>query len=207
MDNKTITNYQDTDIEEYLRKQMDSSLWNLGLIDQGFPVELGAGNPQWSPLSGASQYKDQPDAPGSVQEYDGAPQAQTSGLQPHVSYARNLIVQNFGIQNIGGYSYRNINGTTKLSDHARGLALDVMVSPQGVSAVGQNKDKGDQVAAWAKVNRSALHVKYIIWYNQFMSENTNWQWESYTKHGPAANQQSVTGRHEDHVHISFQGLP
>lgn len=119
----------------------------------------------------------------------------TPGLKPVAERAKAMVIKLFGVTNIGGYEYRNINGTKKLSDHALGLALDIMVY--------HKRALGDQIASWASQNRDSLKVKYIIWYNQFKSANTNWQWEPYINHGPRANQLTVTGRHEDHVHISF----
>lgn len=203
MDNRRSSDYVGVDIDAYLKKQMEETLWNLGLTGQEFPVALGAGNPQWSPAGGSVSNVPSMTTAGSVEGYTGPQQVNPTGLQPHVVYARNLIVSTFNIKNIGGYSHRNINGTNKLSDHAKGLALDVMIGIPGTKAIGTMLDLGNRVAEWAVLNRDRLRVKYIIWQNQFKSANTNWEWESYVKHGPAANQQSVTGRHEDHVHISF----
>lgn len=103
-------------------------------------------------------------------------------VQPHVRAAAQEIAQTFGVQNIGGYSYRNIEGTNTLSDHAKGLALDVMTSV-----------KGTQVANWAVQNASRLGITYVIWSRAIWDSRNNKGWTRYTGPNP----------HTDHVHLSF----
>lgn len=99
-----------------------------------------------------------------------------------------------GYKNQGGVAHRNINGTNVLSDHATGHAVDIMVPPKSAD--------GYKLADYYLNNREKFGVKYLIWNNQFASAKTGWNWEPYSKHGPAANQKTATGRHEDHVHVS-----
>lgn len=48
MDNKFITDFQNDQVDAYLKRQSDDALWNLGLDgSQDLPVTLGAGNPSY----------------------------------------------------------------------------------------------------------------------------------------------------------------
>jgi hypothetical protein len=198
MDNSPMIT-EPEDLTTLLESQARETEYCLGLDNlQALPVELGAGNPAFNGSRavaiGDNSVSVYPNSPSNV---NPAPTTgpTRNGLQPQTAYARDLVIKNFGVKNIGGYEYRNINGTNQLSDHALGLAIDIMVY--------KNQPLGNQIAAWAIQNRDALKIKYIIWYNQFASGKTGWRWESYVKHGPAANQRTATGRHEDHVHLSF----
>lgn len=117
------------------------------------------------------------------------------GLQPSAYYARQLIIDKFGIHDIGGYENRTIHGTNHLSDHALGLALDVMVYT--------NKGLGQQVADYFVANYQALKVKYVIWYRQIWTSrgSRSLYWRPYFPPGGPTNNRTLN--HEDHVHISF----
>lgn len=116
------------------------------------------------------------------------------GLQPSAYYARQLIIDRFGVKDIGGYENRNIHGTNTKSDHALGLALDVMVY--------YNKALGQRVADYFAANYTELKVKYIIWYDQIFTTTGSraLYWRHYTPPGGGTGR---TLQHEDHVHISF----
>lgn len=105
-------------------------------------------------------------------------------VKPHVRAAAKEISQTFGVTDIGGYSYRDIAGTNTLSDHAKGLALDVM------GAV-----KGQQIANWAVQNAARLSITYVIWNRQYWDAKGGWV--PYKGVNP----------HTDHVHISFSPQP
>lgn len=106
-------------------------------------------------------------------------------VKPWVASAGNTLGPMFGIKTIYGYSYRAIEGTTTLSDHAYGLALDFMC---GLTT-------GNALAAYAMQHASELHIQYIIhnrriWNIGRASEG----WRAYHGLNP----------HTDHVHISFK---
>lgn len=108
------------------------------------------------------------------------------GLKPHVEAAKKEIAATFDVSDIGGYSYRNIAGTDTLSDHALGLALDVMI--HGDNAL------GEKVAAWAQANASRLGITYIIYNRRIWSvQRSKEGWRAYGGANP----------HTDHVHLSF----
>ena len=109
-------------------------------------------------------------------------------VKPWVASAANDIGPKFGIRTIYGYSYRTIEGTNKLSDHALGLALDFMC----------DIPTGDRLAAYVQANAAHYSVTYIIhnrriWNIARASEG----WRVYTGINP----------HTDHVHVSFQSKP
>jgi len=115
------------------------------------------------------------------------------GLTPNANSV-SMAAAAMGYKQQGGVAHRNVNGTNVLSDHATGHAVDIMVPPKSAD--------GYKLANYFLSNKDQFGVKYIIWNNQFASGKTGWAWEPYSKHGPAANQKTATGRHEDHVHVS-----
>lgn len=109
--------------------------------------------------------------------------------KPWVAAVANSVGPRFGIKVIYGYSYRNIAGTTTLSDHARGLALDFMV--------GSDADKGNSLAQYMRENAAAYNVTYVIWNRHIWSVARNAKgWRAYDGVNP----------HTDHVHVSFRDL-
>lgn len=115
------------------------------------------------------------------------------GLTPNANSV-SMAAAAMGYKQQGGVAHRNVNGTNVLSDHATGHAVDIMVPPKSAD--------GYKLANYFLSNKDKFGVKYIIWNNKFASGKTGWAWEPYSKHGPAANQKTATGRHEDHVHVS-----
>jgi hypothetical protein len=77
----------------------------------------------------------------------------------------------------------------RVSDHPRGLALDLMV----------RGERGDRIAACALSNQEELGISYVIWEQRV---NYGDGWEHMSDRG------SATENHLDHVHISFEkGAP
>lgn len=102
-------------------------------------------------------------------------------VKPHVRKVAELIRDNFGMRNIGGWGLRD-----NVSDHPLGLALDVMTY------------KGQPVADWAVANARSLNVTYVIWNRKIWSTaRAKEGWRRYS--GPSP--------HTDHVHISFLAKP
>ena len=118
------------------------------------------------------------------------------GQKPHVVAVGKEIKAKFpGVLTIGGYRPGDPQ------DHGKGLALDVMVSPLGVKAVGKQRELGDSIATWAQANQAQLGITYIIWQNQIWNiARANEGWRSQGKKGN-------TNAHYDHVHISFSPTP
>lgn len=104
-----------------------------------------------------------------------------------VPYARNIANQ-FGVE-VGGW---RATGSTKTSDHPKGLALDAMV--------GKDTAKGDLIAKYAQ---TLPDVKYIIFNNRSWNPKTG-EWKPYTH---PSGVRDARLNHEDHVHVSFTGQP
>jgi hypothetical protein len=106
------------------------------------------------------------------------------GVKPHVAAAAAEIGGRFNIGTVYGFSVRNVAGTTTLSDHALGLALDFMTR------------NGDGLAAYAQANAARLGVTYVIWNRRIWSVGrADEGWRTYYGVSP----------HTDHVHVSFKG--
>jgi hypothetical protein len=72
----------------------------------------------------------------------------------------------------------------RVSDHPRGLALDLMV----------RGERGDRIAQCALANQEELGVEYVIW-EQRVNYGDGWE--------RMADRGGITENHFDHVHISF----
>lgn len=110
----------------------------------------------------------------------------SNGLLPIMAAARSYTQRNYGINNIGGYSYRKIAGTNTLSDHALGKALDIMTS---------NVELGTRIA-----NDFAFGSAHRL----FNIENTIWRQAISSKGGPfrrMGDRGSPTQNHMDHIHV------
>lgn len=90
---------------------------------------------------------------------------------------------------VGGYENRKIAGTTKVSDHATGHALDLHVTPRSL--------EGWSVAKSAATLPGA---KYIIYNGMIADRASGWQWKPYSH---PSGKYTPTLNHEDHVHVSF----
>ncbi|GEL19239.1 hypothetical protein [Pseudonocardia asaccharolytica] len=77
-----------------------------------------------------------------------------------------------------------VAGRGRVSDHPRGLAIDLMV----------RGERGDRIAQCALRNREALGITYVIW-KQRINYGDGWQ--------RMENRGNDTENHFDHVHISF----
>jgi hypothetical protein len=78
-----------------------------------------------------------------------------------------------------------VSQRSRVSDHPRGLALDLMV----------RGERGDRIAECALANRKALGIEYVIWEQRV---NYGDGWERMEDRG------NDTENHFDHVHISFK---
>jgi hypothetical protein len=107
-----------------------------------------------------------------------------AGLKPHVAAEAEFAASTWNTE-VQGFAFRNIAGTNTLSDHARGLAIDIMVPP-GV----QGRNIGDAAFNHYIQNAERKRVKYIIWQHTIWSDTRGSQ--RYGKND-----------HLNHVHISF----
>lgn len=79
-------------------------------------------------------------------------------------------------------------------DHARGIAIDVMI--EGFDSAAGIVD-GDAIAEYARTHARRLAVRYVIWRQQIWNiEHASEGWR------PMADRGSPTQNHFDHVHVS-----
>lgn len=107
-------------------------------------------------------------------------------VKPNVKQAAEEIGNRFGVTTIYGVAPRD-----GASDHPKGLALDFMI--------GNDRAKGDQIAAFGQQNYQRYGVTYIIWKQHIWSvARASEGWRAMPDRG------SDTANHYDHVHMSFQ---
>lgn len=79
-------------------------------------------------------------------------------------------------------------------EHPRGRACDFMVT-------GDERRRGDAMAAWLQANAEQLNILYVIWYRRIwepsMGDVPHEQWSPY----------SGASDHTDHVHASVRLMP
>ena len=114
---------------------------------------------------------------------------------PTVECEREVLNGCSGVKSVGGYCYRTIAGTGRLSDHARGLALDFMVPRCSVN--------GDAIRDFLCRNHERLGLKYVIWNSRIYSNASGWDNGRAYTHPSGSN--SDTLAHRDHVHVSLYG--
>lgn len=132
------------------------------------------------------------------------------GMTPRASSVRATTRATWGckvipqpcVSSIGGYSPRNIAGTTVLSDHATGNAVDIMLNSDYRSAAKQGL--GQQIATFWMTHAKQAGVKYVIFDSKIWNAQRNdpvvpWSaWRPYTHPGCGGD----TCQHVDHVHVS-----
>ena len=117
-----------------------------------------------------------------------------SGLKSQTARGARFFVDNFpGIAEVEGYCYRNIAGSGSLSDHAKGLAVDLMMKEIS------GKD-GKAIADYAVQNADALQIRQVIWDGRIWTQSKPY-WHDYH---PACGKTNDTQMHRDHVHLSFK---
>jgi hypothetical protein len=128
---------------------------------------------------------------------DGAPGP--DHLRPRTERARRLIVEEFGVTDIGGWRPSD----SVSDDHPNGKALDVMMSGGGIPDPA-HVELGWRIARWAQANAPALGVTYVIWQARIWSvARSSEGWRDYTTNFPYGAAVNPTTLHLNHVHISF----
>ena len=82
--------------------------------------------------------------------------AGADGLTPAATRVRQLVIDTYGITDIGGLAR---DGHTPGSDHYTGRALDVMLTPHGSA----NTALGWRIALYLQANAAELDIHYLIW--------------------------------------------
>ncbi len=96
------------------------------------------------------------------------------------------ITARFGELTMSGQRTPDVYG-----DHARGLALDVMV-PQWNTPAGV--DRGDAITAWVQSHAAQYRVSYTLWNQHYQAAGG--------KPVPMEDRGNPTANNRDHVHIT-----
>ena len=119
--------------------------------------------------------------------------AGADGLTAAAARVRQLVIDNFGITDIGGLAK---DGHAADSDHYTGRAIDVMLTPMGPA----NTELGWQIAYYLQSQAQALDITYLIWQGRIWSVARAAEgWRVY-RHPSGGT--SPTLLHLDHVHVS-----
>lgn len=101
------------------------------------------------------------------------------------------LVANFrGGRTFQGYACRQIRGSSGMSMHGTGRALDLFVPLDGGQA---DNDLGDPIAAWLIANAESIGIQLIIWDRSIWSTSRSTRHRSYGGAHP----------HHDHLHIEL----
>lgn len=120
---------------------------------------------------------------------DGCSGSLTAGARELRDWLRVAFPQ---ISSIGGYACRVIAGTSTMSVHGTGRALDIMIPMHGGDA---DNDLGDPIGNWLIEHAEEIGVQYIIW--------DRWTWNG--ARAPGAKERAYTGvnPHVDHLHVEL----
>lgn len=103
------------------------------------------------------------------------------------------LVANFnGARSYQGYNCRQIRGSSGMSMHGTGRALDVFVPLDGGQA---DNDKGDAIAAYLIENAEQIGIQLVIW------DRSIWSVSRATRH------RSYGGAHAHHDHLHIELTP
>jgi len=130
------------------------------------------------------------------------PQA-ADGMTPRASNIRAFTRAHWGcaavnppcISSIGGYAYRTIAGTSTLSDHATGNAVDIMLGNQYRSP--QVNTLGWEIAKFWQAHAAEAGVKYVI-FDAKIWKPGDATWRPYQHPGGSSDNLM----HRNHVHVS-----
>jgi hypothetical protein len=169
------------DIEQALRAYNHSDAYVRQVLDQ---ARRYATAPPPSPASGG-QPATMPDPSG------------TGGLVTPTLAALYAELDRAGALS-GGASCWDEHPQNPTSDHPRGRACDVFVSPTDPAEVA----RGWRLAHWLTANATRLGITYVIWQGRIWTvDSPAWSvYESEIYRCP--NPSEITGCHYDHLHIS-----
>ncbi|MEZ4470245.1 MAG: hypothetical protein R3F60_05465 [bacterium] len=128
--------------------------------------------------------------------YTGAPSWSggrncTGGLTAGARALGEYVVANFrGARSFEGYACRQIRGSSGMSVHGTGRALDIFVPLSGGAA---DNDLGDPIANWLVEHASEIGVQLIIWDRTIWSGSRSPRDRQYTGEHP----------HHDHLHVEL----
>jgi MYXO-CTERM domain-containing protein len=116
------------------------------------------------------------------------------GISPGTALLRDYLYAYFPqTYHIGGYACRPIVGApTKMSVHATGRALDVMIATDDGEA---DNDAGDPIGNWLIENSEAIGISLIIW--------DLYSWGAHRDVGEKGRDYGGAHPHHDHLHVEL----
>lgn len=116
------------------------------------------------------------------------------GLRSGAVELKNYLSEHFdGVTSISGYACRSIVGnSTRMSVHATGRALDIMIPTIGGGA---NNEVGDAIGNWLVRHAEEIGIQYIIW------DRT--QWNASKAAGSKSRRYGGSHAHRDHLHVEL----
>src|SRR5690606_35012648 len=96
------------------------------------------------------------------------------------------------ISSIGGYNCRVIDGTSTMSVHGTGRALDIMLPTHAGDA---DNDLGDPIGNWLIEHAEEIGIQYIIW--------DRWTWNASRAAGSKERAYTGVNPHVDHLHVEL----
>jgi len=104
------------------------------------------------------------------------------------------LVEHTDATSYGGYNCREISGSSSLSVHSEGRAIDLFVPTDGSGDDSASNDLGDPIANWLAENAEYVGMSYVIW------DQASWG-----AHRDGDKHQSYGGSHphNDHLHIEL----
>lgn len=119
----------------------------------------------------------------------------TGRLLPGTNELGNHLVRQFaGARYFQGYACRQIGGSSSMSVHGTGRALDVFIPLDRGQA---DNDKGDPVANWLVQNAQHIGIQLIIW------DRTIWT----ANRAAGTKDRSYGGEHPHHDHLHIELTP
>lgn len=116
------------------------------------------------------------------------------GISPATDILRDYLYAHFPqTHHIGGYACRPIVGNeSKMSVHATGRALDIMIHTVDDAA---DNDLGDPIGNWLVANAEAIGIQFIIW--------DLYTWMAEREPGSKGKDYGGSHPHDDHLHIEL----
>ncbi len=131
---------------------------------------------------------------------DAAGNSCTSGMTDGALALKGYLLNHFGhLPEIQGFACRVVAGSSSLSVHSVGRALDIMIPPVGedgsVSGSDADNELGDPIAAWLIEHAEEVGVQYIVWDQK--------QWSGRQNPGQKLSSYGGSNPHVDHIHVEL----
>jgi hypothetical protein len=120
----------------------------------------------------------------------------TGGARPGAVVLADWLRANFAASSYGIYNCRAIAGSSAMSVHSEGRAIDLFVPVDGGAAYPSNADNdaGDPITHFLMANAEAIGISYLVW--------DRGSWGAH-RSGDKHSYYSGVHPHNDHLHIEL----